>query len=202
MCLSSSLCLCPSQMTGVSIACGARWRWRATCWRWPVTAAACGPESPWCCWASAKLSSTCGTAASLRPTHGRWHAPPPTESKNSERTLLLLKDHFQCLLNTLWNILTNSHFGFAAILVLSSAAVTLLSLCSCPLEAGLHSSSKVSIRECDEGAEPTGFWEALRRRDRKAYDCMLQGGGTSELRTWLSAFLYNKQTQGVYVAFN
>ncbi|XP_053268832.1 supervillin a [Pleuronectes platessa] len=47
----------------------------------------------------------------------------------------------------------------------------------CPLEAGLHSSSKVSIRECDEGAEPTGFWEALRRRDRKAYDCMLQDPG-------------------------
>ncbi|MED6254826.1 hypothetical protein ATANTOWER_000905, partial [Ataeniobius toweri] len=44
----------------------------------------------------------------------------------------------------------------------------------CPLETGLHSSSKVTIRECDEGAEPTGFWEALGRRDRKAYDCMLQ----------------------------
>ncbi|XP_060950128.1 supervillin a [Limanda limanda] len=47
----------------------------------------------------------------------------------------------------------------------------------CPLEAGLHSSSKVSIRECDEGSEPTGFWEALGRRDRKAYDCMLQDPG-------------------------
>uniref|UniRef100_A0A8D3BJV4 HP domain-containing protein n=1 Tax=Scophthalmus maximus TaxID=52904 RepID=A0A8D3BJV4_SCOMX len=47
----------------------------------------------------------------------------------------------------------------------------------CPLETGLHSSSKVTIRECDEGAEPTGFWEALRRRDRKAYDCMLQDPG-------------------------
>nr|XP_019943114.1 PREDICTED: supervillin isoform X5 [Paralichthys olivaceus] len=47
----------------------------------------------------------------------------------------------------------------------------------CPLEAGLHSSSKVTIRECDEGAEPTGFWEALGRRDRKAYDCMLQDPG-------------------------
>ncbi|MED6284128.1 hypothetical protein CHARACLAT_016135, partial [Characodon lateralis] len=45
----------------------------------------------------------------------------------------------------------------------------------CPLETGLHSSSKVTIRECDEGTEPTGFWEALGRRDRKAYDCMLQG---------------------------
>ncbi|KAM9775332.1 supervillin a isoform X12 [Syngnathus typhle] len=47
----------------------------------------------------------------------------------------------------------------------------------CPLEAGLHSSSKVTIRECEEGAEPQGFWEALGRRDRKAYDCMLQDPG-------------------------
>ncbi|KAI1901365.1 hypothetical protein AGOR_G00033640 [Albula goreensis] len=47
----------------------------------------------------------------------------------------------------------------------------------CPLEAGLHSSSKVTINECDEGAEPVGFWEALGRRDRKAYDCMLQDPG-------------------------
>ncbi|XP_061661137.1 supervillin a isoform X2 [Syngnathoides biaculeatus] len=47
----------------------------------------------------------------------------------------------------------------------------------CPLEAGLHSSSKVTIRECNEGAEPPGFWEALGRRDRKAYDCMLQDPG-------------------------
>ncbi|KAM8849811.1 supervillin isoform 11-T12 [Spinachia spinachia] len=47
----------------------------------------------------------------------------------------------------------------------------------CPLEAGLHSSSKVSIHECDEGAEPPGFWEALGRKDRKAYDCMLQDPG-------------------------
>lgn len=47
--------------------------------------------------------------------------------------------------------------------------------CRCPLEAGLHSSSKVTIYECDEGSEPLGFWEALGRRDRKAYDCMLQG---------------------------
>ncbi|KAM6900497.1 supervillin a [Xenentodon cancila] len=47
----------------------------------------------------------------------------------------------------------------------------------CPLETGLHSSSKVTIWECDEGAEPTGFWEALGRRDRKGYDCMLQDPG-------------------------
>ncbi|KAM9323583.1 supervillin isoform 2-T2 [Pholidichthys leucotaenia] len=47
----------------------------------------------------------------------------------------------------------------------------------CPLEAGLHSSSKVTIHECDEGLEPPGFWEALGRKDRKAYDCMLQDPG-------------------------
>ncbi|XP_024910221.1 supervillin a isoform X10 [Cynoglossus semilaevis] len=47
----------------------------------------------------------------------------------------------------------------------------------CPLETGLHSSSKVAIQECDEGAEPAGFWEALGRKDRKAYDCMLQDPG-------------------------
>nr|XP_046226640.1 supervillin a isoform X3 [Scatophagus argus] len=47
----------------------------------------------------------------------------------------------------------------------------------CPLETGLHSSSKMTIRECDEGAEPAGFWESLGRRDRKAYDCMLQDPG-------------------------
>ncbi|KPP78262.1 hypothetical protein Z043_102241, partial [Scleropages formosus] len=47
----------------------------------------------------------------------------------------------------------------------------------CPLEAGLHSSSKVTIHECDEGAEPAGFWDAVGRRDRKAYDCMLQDPG-------------------------
>ncbi|XP_029314118.1 supervillin a [Cottoperca gobio] len=47
----------------------------------------------------------------------------------------------------------------------------------CPLETGIHSSNKVTIRECDEGAEPTGFWEPLGRRDRKVYDCMLQDPG-------------------------
>ncbi|XP_074508275.1 supervillin isoform X15 [Sebastes fasciatus] len=47
----------------------------------------------------------------------------------------------------------------------------------CPLEAGLHSSSNVTIHECDEGMEPLGFWEALGRKDRKAYDCMLQDPG-------------------------
>uniref|UniRef100_A0A673I3F3 Supervillin n=1 Tax=Sinocyclocheilus rhinocerous TaxID=307959 RepID=A0A673I3F3_9TELE len=44
-----------------------------------------------------------------------------------------------------------------------------------PLEAGLHSSCSVTIHECEEGGEPVEFWEALGRKDRKAYDCMLQG---------------------------
>ncbi|XP_060796084.1 supervillin a isoform X4 [Neoarius graeffei] len=47
----------------------------------------------------------------------------------------------------------------------------------CPLEAGLHSSSKVTIHECEEGTEPAAFWEALGRRDRKAYDCMIHDLG-------------------------
>uniref|UniRef100_A0A3B3XKA2 Gelsolin-like domain-containing protein n=1 Tax=Poecilia mexicana TaxID=48701 RepID=A0A3B3XKA2_9TELE len=47
----------------------------------------------------------------------------------------------------------------------------------CPLETGLHSSSSVTIWECEEEAEPAGFWEALGRRDRKAYDCMLHDPG-------------------------
>ncbi|KAL7851033.1 hypothetical protein AOLI_G00213890 [Acnodon oligacanthus] len=46
-----------------------------------------------------------------------------------------------------------------------------------PLEAGLHSSCNVTIQECEEGAEPVGFWDALGRKDRKAYDCMLQDPG-------------------------
>lgn len=54
-------------------------------------------------------------------------------------------------------------------------SVSSASVVRCPLEAGLHSSSKVTIHECDEGVEPPGFWEALGRKDRKAYDCMLQG---------------------------
>lgn len=55
------------------------------------------------------------------------------------------------------------------------SSLSLSVFCRCPLEAGLHSSSKVTIHECDEGSEPLGFWDALGRRDRKAYDCMLQG---------------------------
>ncbi|KAK3513656.1 hypothetical protein QTP70_028810, partial [Hemibagrus guttatus] len=46
-----------------------------------------------------------------------------------------------------------------------------------PLEAGLHSSCNVTIHECEEGMEPMEFWEALGRKDRKAYDCMLQDPG-------------------------
>ncbi|XP_055520995.1 supervillin a [Leucoraja erinacea] len=47
----------------------------------------------------------------------------------------------------------------------------------CPLETGLHSSSNITIHECEEGSEAVAFFEALGRRDRKAYDCMLQDPG-------------------------
>uniref|UniRef100_A0A673MV40 Supervillin-like n=1 Tax=Sinocyclocheilus rhinocerous TaxID=307959 RepID=A0A673MV40_9TELE len=67
----------------------------------------------------------------------------------------------------------------------------------CPLEAGLHSSSKVSIQECDEGAEPHGFWEALGRRDRKAYDCMLQDPGNFNFTPQLFQL---SSTSGEFVA--
>ena len=53
----------------------------------------------------------------------------------------------------------------------------------CPLEAGLHTSCKVTIHEFDEGSEPVEFWEALGKRDRKTYDCMLQGQ-----QTWKQCF--------------
>uniref|UniRef100_A0A8C6Y7W2 Supervillin n=1 Tax=Naja naja TaxID=35670 RepID=A0A8C6Y7W2_NAJNA len=58
----------------------------------------------------------------------------------------------------------------------------------CPLEAGLHSSSKVTIYEHDEGTEPMGFWDALGRRDRKAYDCMLQDPGKFDFTPRLFIF--------------
>lgn len=69
-----------------------------------------------------------------------------------------------------------------------------LFFCRCPLETGLHSSSRVTILECDEGTEPTGFWEPLGRRDRKAYDCMLQGGGTEEHK---AMFGFNQSEQQI-----
>ncbi|KAK1879164.1 Supervillin [Dissostichus eleginoides] len=67
----------------------------------------------------------------------------------------------------------------------------------CPLEAGLHSSSKVTIHECDEGAEPQGFWEALGRKDRKAYDCMLQDPAPELVSSlpFLQEDLYNAPQQ-------
>lgn len=70
----------------------------------------------------------------------------------------------------------------------------------CPLETGLHSSSNVTIWECDEGAEPAAFWEALGRRDRKAYDCMLQGEEPQHIGPFLSIQLLelwnDPQTRG------
>uniref|UniRef100_A0A4W4EVA2 HP domain-containing protein n=1 Tax=Electrophorus electricus TaxID=8005 RepID=A0A4W4EVA2_ELEEL len=49
--------------------------------------------------------------------------------------------------------------------------------CRNKITAGLHSSCNVTVHECEEGAEPVEFWEALGRKDRKAYDCMLQDPG-------------------------
>lgn len=66
-------------------------------------------------------------------------------------------------------------YNHRSVVVSLNALVCWLVSVRCPLEAGLHSSSKVTIHECDEGVEPPGFWEALGRKDRKAYDCMLQG---------------------------
>lgn len=67
----------------------------------------------------------------------------------------------------------------------------------CPLEAGLHSSSKVTIHECEEGTEPIGFWEALGRRDRKAYDCMIHDPGKFNFTPRL---FHLSSTSGEFVA--
>lgn len=71
-------------MTGVCTVCVGSMRWRATCWRSCVTAAVCAPESPCCCSASARLGSICGTAVNPKRALARWHAPLPTNSKNSK----------------------------------------------------------------------------------------------------------------------
>lgn len=72
------------------------------------------------------------------------------------------------------------------LIIFSELWVSLTSvLSSCPLETGLHSSSNITIWECDEGAEPAAFWEPLGRRDRKAYDCMLQGGQPEHIGVFL-----------------
>lgn len=147
----------PPQATGVCTVSVEKWTWRDTWWRWRAPAAACAPAPPWSCCASARPSSTCGTAASRRLTRGTWLEPQPTALKNSE-----------------WR---NPENPLAQPWVSATSALS-----SCPLETGLHSSSSVAIWECDEGAEPAAFWEPLGRRDRKAYDCMLQGGAAG--RPW------------------
>lgn len=72
------------QVSGVCTACGVRCRWRATCWRWRVTAAACAPGPPWSCSTSTRPSSTCGTAARRSCTLAVWETRPHARSKNSE----------------------------------------------------------------------------------------------------------------------
>lgn len=44
-----------------------------------------------------------------------------------------------------------------------------------PSELGLSGASRVKAEEVDEGAEPAELLEALSMKDRKVYDCMLQG---------------------------
>lgn len=46
----------------------------------------------------------------------------------------------------------------------------------CPPELGLSKDSPVKVQVVEEGSEPADFWTALGEMDRKAYDCMLQGG--------------------------
>lgn len=75
-------------------------------------------------------------------------------------------------MSVIW--LNEGHFGTSK-LTFTNICAQMLGCVRCPLEAGLHSSSQVTVLECDEGVEPPGFWEALGRKDRKSYDCMLQG---------------------------
>jgi len=48
-------------------------------------------------------------------------------------------------------------------------------VCRCAKELGLTTGSVVKVEEVEEGAEPAEFWKALGQKDKKAYDCMLQG---------------------------
>lgn len=41
---------------------------------------------------------------------------------------------------------------------------------------GLSRSSSVKVEVVEEGSEPAEFTKALGPKDKKAYDCMLQGG--------------------------
>lgn len=49
----------------------------------------------------------------------------------------------------------------------------------CPSELGLSSTSSVKVEVAEEGSEPAEFMKALGPQDKKAYDCMLQGGSSS-----------------------
>lgn len=49
---------------------------------------------------------------------------------------------------------------------------------SCPTELGLSSTSTMATEVVDEGSEPAEFIKALGSQDKKAYDCMLQGGSS------------------------
>lgn len=45
----------------------------------------------------------------------------------------------------------------------------------CPPEFGLKTDSFLNVKEVEEGKEPAEFWNAIGPKDRKSYDCMLQG---------------------------
>lgn len=45
----------------------------------------------------------------------------------------------------------------------------------CPSELGLSRSSSVRVEEVEEGSEPAEFVKVLGLKDKKAYDCMLNG---------------------------
>lgn len=80
-CIHSLVCV---QANGACTVWGVRCRWRATCWRWPVTAAACAPEPPWSCWISTRPSSTCGTAARRSCTRAVSETRRRSRSRSSE----------------------------------------------------------------------------------------------------------------------
>ncbi|TSK14619.1 Supervillin [Bagarius yarrelli] len=46
---------------------------------------------------------------------------------------------------------------------------------TCPPELGLNSNTNMKVQEIEEGSEPREFWDAFSHKDRKSYDCMLEG---------------------------
>lgn len=59
----------------------------------------------------------------------------------------------------------------------------------------------MKVEVVDEGSEPAEFMKALGPQDKKAYDCMLQGGSSHGHRSSqvFTAFLSEFTSQNVYV---